>query len=114
MVNDNAPASYKCVHIFFFGGATAQGGPWPPLQCASRPLDPLLCLSIRLFPSFSGPWKCVYKSLNKLHLLSLSLWAGMTGVQIPAEEFLFLQNDPTGSGPQPATYSVATWIHSRV
>ena len=40
----------------FFGGATARGGPWPPLQYASKPLDPLLCLSIRLFPSFSGPW----------------------------------------------------------
>ena len=26
-------------------GATARGGPWPPLQCASRPLDSLLCLS---------------------------------------------------------------------
>ena len=42
--------------FFFFGGATARGGPWPPLQYASKPLDPLLCLSIRLFPSFSGPW----------------------------------------------------------
>ena len=42
--------------IFFFGGATAWGGPWPPLQYASRPLDPLLCLSIRLSPSFSGSW----------------------------------------------------------
>ena len=41
---------------FFFDGATAWGGPWPPLQYASKPLDPLLCLSIRLFPSFSGPW----------------------------------------------------------
>ena len=40
----------------FFGGATALGGPWPPLQYASKPLDPLLYLSIRLFPSFSGPW----------------------------------------------------------
>ena len=30
-------------------------GPWPPLQYASKPLDPLLYLSIRLFPSFSGP-----------------------------------------------------------
>jgi len=29
-------------------GATARGGPWPPLQCASRPLDSLLCLSIHL------------------------------------------------------------------
>jgi len=29
-------------------GATAWGGPWPPLQYASRPLDSLLCLSIRL------------------------------------------------------------------
>ena len=37
-------------------GATAQGGPWPPLQYASRPLDSLLCLSIHLNPSFSGPW----------------------------------------------------------
>ena len=50
----------KCLteisYFFFFGGATARGGPWPPLQYASRPLDPLLCLSIRLFPSLSGPW----------------------------------------------------------
>ena len=46
---------YICI-FFFFGGATARGGPWPPLQYASRPLDPLLYLSIRLFPSFSGPW----------------------------------------------------------
>jgi hypothetical protein len=38
----------------FFYGATARGGPWPPLQYASKPLDPLLYLSIRLFPSFSG------------------------------------------------------------
>ena len=37
-------------------GATARGGPWPPLQYASRSLGPLLCLSIRLYPSFSGPW----------------------------------------------------------
>ena len=42
--------------IFFFGGPTARSGPWPPLQYASKPLDPLLYLSIRLFPSFSGPW----------------------------------------------------------
>jgi hypothetical protein len=41
---------------FFFGGTTARGGPWPPLQYAFKPLDPTLCLSIRLFPSFSGPW----------------------------------------------------------
>ena len=46
----------KLVHLLFFGGATARGGPWPPLQYASKPLDPLLYLSIRLFPSFSGPW----------------------------------------------------------
>jgi hypothetical protein len=39
----------------FFYGATARGGPWPPFQYASKPLDPLLYLSIRLFPSFSGP-----------------------------------------------------------
>ena len=32
------------------------GGPWPPLQCASKPLDSLLCLSIHLNPSSSGPW----------------------------------------------------------
>ena len=37
-------------------GATARDGPWPPLQCASKPLDSLLCLSIHLNPSFSGPW----------------------------------------------------------
>ena len=37
-------------------GATVRGGPWPPLQYASRSLGPLLCLSIRLYPSFSGPW----------------------------------------------------------
>ena len=37
-------------------GATIRGGPWPPLQYASRSLGPLLCLSIRLYPSFSGPW----------------------------------------------------------
>ena len=36
-------------------GATARGEPWPPLQCASRPLDSLLCPSIRLHPSFLGP-----------------------------------------------------------
>jgi hypothetical protein len=41
--------------FFFFYGATARGGPWPPLQYASKPLDPLLYHSIRLFPSFSGP-----------------------------------------------------------
>jgi hypothetical protein len=41
--------------FFFFYGATARGGPWPPLQYASKHLDPLLYLSIRLFPSFSGP-----------------------------------------------------------
>ena len=37
-------------------GATARGGPWPPLQYASRSLGSLLYLSIRLNPSFSGPW----------------------------------------------------------
>ena len=43
--------------LFFFDGATApRGGPWPPLQYAPKPLDPLLCPSIRLFPSLSGPW----------------------------------------------------------
>ena len=36
--------------------ATARGGPWPPLQYASKLLDSLLYLSIRLHPSFSGPW----------------------------------------------------------
>ena len=48
---------YMCVCVCIAcGGATAWGGPWPPLQYASRPFDPLLCLSIHLFPSFSGPW----------------------------------------------------------
>jgi len=41
---------------FFFFDGTARDGPWPPLQYASKPLDPLLCPSIRLFSSFSGPW----------------------------------------------------------
>jgi glucan phosphoethanolaminetransferase (alkaline phosphatase superfamily) len=59
------PSPYSCTssphslcvyhrRFIFFGGATARGG--SPLQYASKPLDPLLCLSIRLFPSFSGPW----------------------------------------------------------
>ena len=42
--------------IFLPDGATAQGGPWPPLQYAFKPLDSLLCLSICLHPSFSCPW----------------------------------------------------------
>ena len=37
-------------------GATFRGGPWPPLQYASRSLGSLLYLSIRLYPSSSGPW----------------------------------------------------------
>jgi len=37
-------------------GATARGGPWPPLQYASKSLGSLLYVSIRLYPSFSGPW----------------------------------------------------------
>jgi hypothetical protein len=41
--------------FFFFYGATARGGPWPPFQYVSKTLDPLLYLSLRLFPSFSGP-----------------------------------------------------------
>jgi hypothetical protein len=40
----------------FFDGATARGGPWPPLKCASRFLDSLLCLSIRSPLSFSDQW----------------------------------------------------------
>jgi len=39
-----------------FGDATDRGGLWHPLQYTSKSLDPLLCLSIRLFPSLSGPW----------------------------------------------------------
>ena len=42
--------------IFFFDGTTARGGPSPLLQYTSKLLDPLLCFSIHLFPSFSGPW----------------------------------------------------------
>jgi heme/copper-type cytochrome/quinol oxidase subunit 3 len=41
--------------FFFFYSATARGKPWPPLQYVSKPLDPLLYLSLRLVPSFSGP-----------------------------------------------------------
>ena len=44
------------MQFFFFDGATARSGPWPPLHYATKSLDPLLCLSIRLIPSFSGPW----------------------------------------------------------
>ena len=50
-----ACSGWQNLFNFFFGGATAWGGPWPPLQYASKSLYPLLCLSIRLFPSFSGP-----------------------------------------------------------
>jgi hypothetical protein len=32
--------------FFFFYGATARGGPWPPLQYVSKLLVPLLYLSI--------------------------------------------------------------------
>ena len=41
---------------FLPDGATARGGPRPPLQYASKSLDSLLYLSIRLYPSFSDPW----------------------------------------------------------
>jgi len=53
--------------FFFFGGATARGGPWAPLQYASKPLDPLLYLSIRLFPSFSDPWTRSPSSSSGIH-----------------------------------------------
>ena len=51
------------LHIFISSSSSSSfrwrcspGGPWPPLQYASRPLDSLLCLSFRLHPSFSGSW----------------------------------------------------------
>ena len=47
-----------CLNLLPPDGATARGGPWPPLQCASKPLNSLLCLSIHLNPSSSGPWTC--------------------------------------------------------
>ena len=47
---------YIYIYIYPPDGATARGGPWPPLQYASRSLGSLLYLSIRLYPSFSGPW----------------------------------------------------------
>jgi hypothetical protein len=34
--------------FFFFYGATARGGPWPPLQYASKPLDSLIYFYVRL------------------------------------------------------------------
>jgi hypothetical protein len=46
---------YYYYYYYHYYGATARGGPWPPLQYVSKPLDPLLYLSIRLFPSYSGP-----------------------------------------------------------
>jgi hypothetical protein len=39
----------KLIHSSPPDGAVARSGPWPPLQCASRPLDSLFCLSIHLF-----------------------------------------------------------------
>ena len=54
--DDNFHILWTAHHNILFSGATAQGGPSPPLQYASKPLDPLLCLSIHLFPSFLGPW----------------------------------------------------------
>jgi len=39
--------------FFLFGGSAARGGPRPLLKYASRLLDPLLCLSIRLLLGFS-------------------------------------------------------------
>ena len=53
-------------------GATAPGGPLPPLQYASRPLGSLLCLSIRLHPSFSGPWTR-HPAISFLFFLFVSL-----------------------------------------
>jgi hypothetical protein len=44
--------SKSSVNFFFFYGATARGGPWPPSQYAPKPLDHLIYLSIRLFPIF--------------------------------------------------------------
>ena len=54
-VMDDEITVVTCTIILLPDGATARGGPWPPLQCASGPLDSLLCLSIHLNPSSSGP-----------------------------------------------------------
>jgi hypothetical protein len=45
------PQASHFFFFFFFYGATARGRTWPPLQYVSKTLDPLLSLSIRLFPS---------------------------------------------------------------
>ena len=52
----HTPSSNCCTVLQIYGkssssssssvGATARGGPWPPIQYASRSLGPLLCLSI--------------------------------------------------------------------
>jgi len=47
---------YICIYPPPPDGSTARGGPWPPLQYASRSLGSLIYLSIRFYPSFSGPW----------------------------------------------------------
>jgi hypothetical protein len=39
--------------LLLFYGATARGGPWPPLQYVSKLLNPLLYLSIRLLHIYS-------------------------------------------------------------
>ena len=56
LVKLNNTPKKNCQRLIPPDGATARGGPWPPLQYASRPFGSLLCLSIRLHPSFSGPW----------------------------------------------------------
>jgi hypothetical protein len=48
-------STYNFFFFFFFYGATARGGPWPPLQYISKPLDPPLYPTTRLFPTFLGP-----------------------------------------------------------
>ena len=61
MLTRGRPGVWETDLVYFIinvppDGATARGGPRPPLQCASKPLDSSLCLSIHLNPSSSGPW----------------------------------------------------------
>jgi hypothetical protein len=87
--------------FFFFDGATARGGPWPLLQYAPKPLDPLLCLSIHLFLSFSGAWTrhpaisflVPYTELSKYNETNLfskfNFYANSDGVTFNERELLY-------------------------
>ena len=81
MVNDN----FINFVIFLFDGATGRGGPWPPLQYASKPLDPLLSLSLSLFPF-------VYSHLSQVrgHVIQPSLFWSSFRLVVYSFLYIFL------------------------